>query len=193
MTLFATVNHGGKIFFVTFLFFSRHQRRDVSSGFSKTRTSRYMCNLRETYVIVSETEPMVVFVSCFLHFFGEKGMYSIIVPQSTVQEVCCERTRLWPCVEGTTATDCYLICSVQCNTWHSALRQMDGQTASCVSSCTAGCCPFVQDVGPTRTFSETISYRELARSKLSASDKWSNPIRAELLKASYLPLGSQAS
>lgn len=71
---------------------------------------------------------------------------------------------------------------------------MDDQTASCVSSGTEGC-----SICSGRTllysliFSKTISYRVLALSKLSASDKWSNPIRAELLKASYLPLDSQAS
>lgn len=36
-------------------------------------------------------------------------------------------------------------------------------------------------------FWEDISYMEQGLSKLPASDKWRNPIRAELLKASYLP------
>lgn len=178
-----------------FFFFSTSEK-GCFIRFSKTRTSRYMCNLRETCDRVRDwTDGFVcVMLSTFLRCKGNvQYVYYSSVHSTGCTEVCCERTRLWPCVEGSRATDCYLICSVQCNTWHSALRQMDGQTASCVSSCTAGCCPFVRDVGPTRTFSETISYRELAPSKLSASDKWSNPIRAELLKASYLPLGSQAS
>lgn len=44
----------------------------------------------------------------------------------------------------------------------------------------------------TPSLAKTVSYRELAESKLLVNDKWNNQIRAELLKASYLPLNSQA-
>lgn len=73
---------------------------------------------------------------------------------------------------------------------------MDDQTTVWMCIYIASCGPFVLDGGPFSSYTfllcKTVSYRELAESKLHVNDKWNNQIRAELLKASYLPLNSQA-
>lgn len=101
-------------------------------------------------------------------------------------EVWCGITQLWPCAEGNIATDWYLIYSVDVmldilhwDKWRAEQR------AVCPVWLKLPICWGCWTLSFPFLFS--ISYRELALSKLSASDKWSNPIRAELLKASYLP------